>query len=100
MFLLLAELEANPAFSKEVESILCTLTNVAEHEAGTVFYAIHRPQNSPNSFILYELYKDRAACDAHLQSEPVQKALKRFEAMLLSPPKITFCETLSTTRIG
>ncbi|NMM26539.1 MAG: antibiotic biosynthesis monooxygenase [Glaciimonas sp.] len=100
MFVLLVELEANPGFSGELENILRSLVNVAEKEAETVFYAVHRPLDSANSFVLYELYKDRSAWDAHLQSELVQKELKQFEALLAVPPKITFCETILTTSLG
>lgn len=100
MFLLLVELEANPVFFGELESVLRTLVSVSGLEAGTVYYAVHRPQEQQNIFLLYELYKDRAAWDTHLQSEPVQIALKQFEKMLARPPKITFCDTVSTTNIS
>lgn len=100
MFLLHVELEANPAFSAELETVLRSLVDVSEREAGTIYYAVHRPQERRNSFILYELYKDRAAWDRHLQSGPVQEALKHFETMLVAPPKITVCETVAATRFG
>lgn len=100
MFLLLVELEANPAFSGELENVLRSLVEVSEGEAGTVYYAVHRPQENRHAFILYELYKDRAAWDRHLHSEPVQEALKHFDTMLLAPPKITICETVAASSFG
>ncbi len=100
MFLVLVELEANPASAGELERVLRMLADAAEPEEGTVYYAVHRPVERQNAFVLYELYKDRAAWDIHLQSEPVQKALKQFETMLVAPPKITFCETVVATNIG
>ena len=100
MFSLLVELEANPAFFGELESVLRTLVKVSEQEAGTVYYAVHRPQDQANIFLLYERYKDRTAWDTHLQSEPMQIALKQFEKMLAKSPKITFCDTVATTRFS
>ena len=100
MLVLVVELEANPAFCEELEGILRTMVETSGQEAGTVFYAAHRVQNRKNAFVLYELYKDRAAFDAHLQSAPIQHALKRFETMLAMPPKITFCEVIATTALG
>lgn len=99
MFLLLAELNAKPSAAAEVEDILRRLVDVARNEVGCVFYAVHRQQESPNAFVLYELYRDRAACDEHLGSEPVQKALLRFEPLLMAPPRIVLCDTVSTSGI-
>lgn len=100
MFLLLVELDAKPVFAGELERILRKLVDAARQEAGTLYYAVHRPQDHQHKFVLYELYKDRAAFDAHLQSELLQQALKQFDAMLETPPKLTFCDTISRTSIG
>lgn len=100
MFLLLAELSAAPATADEVERILKGLVAVAHAEPGNIVYAVHRASDSRERFVLYELYRDRAACDAHLASEPVRQALKRFETLLAAPPRIVFCDTLAVAGIG
>lgn len=100
MFLLLAELNAKPSTASEVEFLLRELTSVARHEAGNMVYAVHRTRDTPNHFILYELYKDRNACDAHLASLPVQQALAKFESLLDVPPRIVFCDTVASTGIS
>lgn len=97
MLLLLAELEAKPEFAGEVEAILRKLVETTAEEPGNLVYAVHRPEDRPHSFIVYELYRDRAACDAHLQSDPLQQALRQFERMLAAPPKLTFGSTVATT---
>ncbi|MBI3286195.1 MAG: antibiotic biosynthesis monooxygenase [Burkholderiales bacterium] len=97
MLLLLAELQTKPAFTAQVEAILRQLAEVAAQESGNVCYAVHSPQEQPGSFVLYELYRDRHACESHLQSARVQKALQDFESMLLAPPKIRFCDTVAST---
>lgn len=97
MFLLLAELTARPSAVSEVEFILCGLVDVARHERGNIAYAVHQPLENPHGFVLYELYKDRSACDEHLASAPVRQALTRFEALLAEPPRIVFCSMLASS---
>jgi quinol monooxygenase YgiN len=100
MLLLLAELNAKPSAAEEVEGILRGLVDVTRRENGNLAYAVHRQQADRNAFVLYELYKDRAACDVHLASEPVQQALKRFDALLAAAPRIVFCDTVSAAGIA
>lgn len=100
MLLLLAELNARPAVAEEVAGILVKLAAHAQGEAGTLVYAVHRQQENRNAFLLYELYRDRAACDAHLASAPVQQALQRFDALLAGPPRIVFCDMVAAAGIG
>lgn len=100
MLLLLAELATKPAHTSEVETILRELVDFAANEPGTLYYAVHRQQDQPQTLIVVEQYRDRVACDAHLQSAPVQEALRRFENLLSAPPTIRFADTLAATGIA
>lgn len=100
MLMLLAEITAKPAEVEKVESILRGLVDFVGTEPGTVYYALHRQAENPCAFMVYELYKDQAACDSHLASVPLQSALKQFETLLAVAPKLTFCSTLATTPVG
>lgn len=95
MFLLLVELNAKPSAVAELESVLSELTNAARAEAGNVIYAVHRQQENPNAFVLYELYKDRAAWESHLAIASVQLALQQFEKLLTAAPRIVCCDTVA-----
>lgn len=97
MYLLLAFLEVKPDFYEEVEGILRLLTDFTSKETGNIAYTVHSPTKQQNSFVVYELYENRSACDSHLEKEYVQNALNQFSTMLSAPPKITFCDTLYTT---
>ncbi len=97
MLLLLAQLQAKTAARGEVKTILKRLVASTQDEAGNLFYAVHQQQDQPDNFMVYELYRDQAACDVHLQSEPVTAALQRMEALLENSPVITFCDTLAHT---
>lgn len=95
MFLLLVELNAKPSAAAEVAGVLSGLADVARGEAGNVIYAVHRQQDDPDAFVLYELYKDRAAWESHLAIEAVQRALQQFETLLAAPPRIVRCDTVA-----
>lgn len=97
MYLLLAELNAKPSCAREVESILRGLVDVARTEAGSVHYAVHRDKANPDTFVVYELYRDAAACDEHLASPSVKQALQRFESLLSTPPRICFCDLVAAS---
>ena len=94
MFLLLVEMHARSEMAAELEKVLSGLLDVAPHEPGTLIYAVHRRQDDALAFVLYELYRDRAAWETHCATEPVQNALRQFETLLTEPPRLVFCETL------
>ncbi|CDX34459.1 putative Autoinducer 2-degrading protein LsrG [Mesorhizobium sp. ORS 3359] len=98
MHLLLAELSARPACAGEVEEILRKLVDIASGEEGNVRYAVHRRKDDTNAFVVYEVYRDAAACDAHLASPPVRQALERFETLLSAPPRLVFCDLIAAAR--
>lgn len=97
MLLSLAEIQAHSAARDEVKSLLEGLVISSQEEVGTIFYAVHQQQAQPDIFLVYELYRDQAACDAHLQSESLKSALHRMEGLLAQSPKITFCDTVAHT---
>lgn len=88
MHLLLAELTAKPDCVARVEEILRGLVDLARTEAGNVRYAIHRQTEKPDTFVVYELYRDEAACQVHLSLPHVKQALQQFGELLGEPPRI------------
>lgn len=94
---LFAELEAKPTQGKELESILKGLVEPTRQEPGCIHYAVHRDQASDVRFLVYEVYRDEAACQAHLNSSHIKAALGRFETLLASPPRLIFCDLLGAT---
>jgi quinol monooxygenase YgiN len=99
VFVLLVELETDRDRVEALEAVLQSLVVSAANEAGIHFYAVQRPQNDSNKFILYEYYEDKVAWEKHLDNELVQAYLKRFDTLLTSPPTLTFCDVVSTTSI-
>jgi quinol monooxygenase YgiN len=99
MFVLLVELETDRDRSNELEMVLRSLVASAASEPGILFYAVQRPQDHSNRFILYEYYEDKAAWETHLQHDLVREKLKRFDDLLKAPPGLTFCDAISTTPV-
>ena len=99
MLLLLAELQAHATARDEVKTMLEKLVVSTQEETGSLFYAVHQEQDQPDHFLVYELYRDKAACDLHLQSLPVKTALQRMETLLRQAPKISFCDTVAHTSL-
>ncbi len=99
MLLLLAALKAKAESIDKVESILRSLVDITRDEPGNIAYIVHKREDDPSRFVLYELYRDRDACNEHLQREWVGNALKALEPLLDLPAEITFCSTVAAAGI-
>lgn len=71
---------ANPGHGDEVAKIFSKLEAASRKEPGCLMYIVHRHQDDPRHFFIYEQYQDAAALDTHRQSAHFQeyavKALK------------------------
>lgn len=94
MYLLLVEMNARSGMAAELEHVLAGLLNAARDEPGILIYAVHRRQDDAQAFVLYELYRDRAAWETHCATAHLQNALRRFETLLTEPPRLTVCDTV------
>ena len=95
MRVLLAELNARPDTAETVAALLHSLADHTRSEPGNLIYGVHRAPETPEQFLVYELYRDPAACEAHLAAEPVQRVLQRFESLLAAPPTVRFFDALT-----
>jgi quinol monooxygenase YgiN len=66
------------------ELVADTVTQIKRHEPGTLVYAVHRVEGEPLLRIFYELYRDRAAFDAHEQQEHTRYFLGQRELYVAS----------------
>lgn len=57
-----------PDDREEIARILLELTPASRAEPGCVTYIPHRVESDPNTIVLYEQYRDRAALEAHRAS--------------------------------
>jgi quinol monooxygenase YgiN len=61
-----------------------TAAGIRRSEPGTLVYACHHVDGPPRQRIFYELYRDRAAFDAHEQSPHTRRFLADRQALLES----------------
>ncbi|KJY42999.1 antibiotic biosynthesis monooxygenase [Streptomyces sp. NRRL B-1568] len=84
----LRDAEAADAFDELVSR---TLNGIRQHEPGTVVYVNHRVPEEPNVRVFYELYRDRAAFDAHEQQPHTKHFLEEREKFV-TKTDVTFLE--------
>ncbi|WP_338931250.1 antibiotic biosynthesis monooxygenase [Streptomyces netropsis] len=84
----LRDADAAGAFDELVSR---TLDRIRRYEQGTVVYVNHRVPGEPNVRVLYELYEDRAAFDAHEQQPHIKHFLDAREEFV-SRAEVTFLE--------
>lgn len=61
-----------------------TVERIRESEPGTLVYAVHQVEGQPLQRIFYELYRDRAAFDAHEEQEHTRRFLRARDDLLAS----------------
>jgi quinol monooxygenase YgiN len=61
-----------------------TVPEIRNHEPGTLVYAVHTVDGKPLERIFYELYRDRAAFDAHEEQPHTRHFLAEREKFLAS----------------
>lgn len=75
------DLESAEAFDKLVAE---TVAEIRQHEPGTLVYAVHAVEGKPLERIFYELYRDRAAFDAHEEQPHTRRMLAERQRFLAS----------------
>ena len=68
-FTVLAWWRAQRGCGTELEPLLATMQQSARKEPGCHEYEVHRSQDDPDTFLLYEVYRDADAYAAHAASE-------------------------------
>jgi quinol monooxygenase YgiN len=61
-----------------------TVPEIRRSEPGTIVYAVHSVEGKPLERIFYELYRDRAAFDAHEQQPHTRRFLAARDKFLAS----------------
>jgi quinol monooxygenase YgiN len=82
-----------PAF---LPHMLANARASVEREPGCVRFDVLRPEGRPDTVLLYEVYRDRAAFDAHGAS-PHYVAFAQATAGMVSGKSVTVCETVDET---
>lgn len=67
---LYAEFTARADSVAVVEGLITGYAQSVRAEPGNVTFDVYRREESPAEFVVFEIYRDRAAFEAHLGAEP------------------------------
>ena len=75
-FALVVRFTVRPEAEAQFDALVAeTAAGIREREPGTLVYACHSVRGKPRQRIFYELYRDRAAFDAHEAQEHTRRFL-------------------------
>ncbi|WP_246270981.1 SDR family NAD(P)-dependent oxidoreductase [Rhizobium sophorae] len=87
---LVARLTAKPDQAETLGAVLRGLVEPTLAEAGAIEYRLHRDNNDPNVWILYETWRSRTDLDAHFAQPYTKAVLERFPQLLAREMELTF----------
>lgn len=90
----IARLKAKAGMEDIVSASLKQLIAPTRAEAGCLDYVLHRDNNDPAIWILYERWVSRAALDAHFQQPYMQQLLASAPQMLDGDVDLTFATAI------
>ena len=79
-----------PAAERFDDLTAAVVARIAADEPGTLVYATHTVVDEPLSRVFYEVYRDRAAFDAHEQAPHVIEFHAGKDPLLAGLPRVEF----------
>jgi quinol monooxygenase YgiN len=67
-------------------------------EEGTLMYTLNRDQSNPNTLVIMERYKDKAAFDVHASTPHFKAFFAKSKAFLGGRPEVTLMEEIQSIR--
>jgi quinol monooxygenase YgiN len=71
-YVLIARMKTRDGEQDRAAELVRRLTEASTAEPGNIHYIPHRDPDDPRVFVLYEQYRDKAAFEAHGQTEHFQ----------------------------
>lgn len=88
--IVIARLTAKHDQAEALGESLRQLIAPTRQEPGSIAYTLHRDNDNPAVWILYEVWTSRAALDAHFQQPYMQQLLGRAPEILAKEVEMTF----------
>ena len=92
---LIARLTAKPEYAEILGEALQAIVAPTRAEAGSIDYLIHRDNDDPRVWVLYENWHSRADLDAHFELPHTKALMGRFPELLAKDIELTFCTMVS-----
>jgi quinol monooxygenase YgiN len=80
-FALFVTIKAKAGKEKELEAAFAPCIAATKKEAGCLAYELNRDPDEPNTYVMYEKFKNLAALEAHLKLEHTAKLFKAIEPL-------------------
>ncbi|MGF7150659.1 NAD(P)-dependent dehydrogenase (short-subunit alcohol dehydrogenase family) [Sphingomonas zeicaulis] len=94
---LIARLTAKPEQAEALGAGLRALIEPTLREDGAIGYTLHRDNDDPNAWILYETWRSRADLDAHFEQPYTKALMTRFPEMLAREMELSFATALAAS---
>ena len=91
----LARFKAKEGKETDVLRAITSLIAPTKAEEGCINYDLHRAQNDPGLFVLYETWRNRQDLDSHLATPYLQAFLEQAPELLAEPVDISFWDMLA-----
>lgn len=92
---LIARLTAKPEQADMLGEHLKSLVAPTRQEAGSIDYVVHRDNDDPRVWIIYENWRSRADLDAHFEEPYTKAVLALFPTLLAKDMELTFASIVS-----
>lgn len=96
MIVLMATLRARAGRRAELTRGLDAIRAEAEHEPGTLTFAVHTARDDDDVVVCYEAYADEAAMAAHRQGRALQALMAVIGDLIDGAPEIVYLEPVSS----
>ena len=96
--IVVAKLKAKVGEETNMEEALRGMVAKVAQEEGTLTYTLHRAQQDPSVFVLYEKYRDAAALKAHSSTPYFKELFGALKPMLDGAPEIEMYDELDRLR--
>ena len=91
---LIARLTAKPETSEDLGNGLKALIAPTLKEEGAIGYVLHRDNDDPNVWVLYETWRSRADLHAHFEQPYTKAMMDRFSDLLAMEMELTFATAI------
>jgi quinol monooxygenase YgiN len=85
----IAHVQAQPGAEATIREALITLVRATRAEPGCLSYTLHEDPAKAGQFYFYEVYRDQAALDHHMQSPHLAAAFAAVGHLVAAAPVIT-----------
>lgn len=94
-YYVVARFISRPEHIAQTESLLRSFVAPARADPGCLCYDLHRVQDDPNSFIIFDGRADQNALERHFTDTHVARTLKALEPLLAETSNVKVCERIS-----